>query len=668
MDVKSLVNEVNIAEKLKEEQLTKIGKDAYEGYINDKKSRGDWEKNFDEWLKLALQVKEIKTFPWAKASNVKYPLLSIGAIQFSAKAYAALIPSDGLVVKGKVVGKDQTGDKMARADRIGKHMSFQLMEEMDEWEEEMDKLLIILPIVGTLFKKTYWDSTKKVNCSKLILPKDLVVNYWARSLDSAERITQILQMSKRLVKERQLGGIFLEDVELPKATNINKDTNNDRVGTNASQEDDTTPYNILEQHTYLDLDDDGYAEPYIVTFEEESHKVLRIAARFDEKKIYTNAKGELIKIEPLQYFTKFTFIPSPDGSIYDVGFGLLLGSINESANTVINQIIDGGTLYNLQSGFLAKGLRMKTGEVKFGPGEWKYVNSTGMDLKNSIIPLPTKEPSAVLMQLLEFLVLSGEKLSSVADINVGKMPGQNTPATTTTLAVSEGQRVFTSIYKRIYRSLTKEFKKIFYLNSVYLDTEQEVNILDEPIQKSDYTEEDFDVRPAADPNAVSAHQKLVKAQALVETMRLGTLDVMEVTMRVLDAQEQPNPEKLINKQPPKPDPEIVLKQEELKLKDKIETGKLMLKQQELKANEVLDNAQAILALAKAEAEKHGMKIEEFTKFIEMVQARKAALREDAQFIHDKFTDMADLAVQLKQQHVDQEIEKARAAKKAASND
>ncbi len=577
--LRALVEATNIAEKLEKEVLEKISQQVSEGYEYDLSTRSDWEKNIDNWTDLALQVKEEKNFPWRGASNVKYPLLSTAAMQFNARSYPSLVPSSGNVVKAEVIGKDPTGEKLAHSQRISTFMSYQLLHEMSSWEEDMDKLLIMLPIVGTIFKKTYYNSTLKHNVSELILPKDLVVNYWAKSLEDAERVSQRLLLNKRQVKERQMAGLYLDDVELGEPTLI------DSVKTNAVVKQDTTlPYEIVEQHTYYDMDDDGYAEPYVITFERSSKKVLRIAARFDETTIFTDEANELQKIEPIHYFTKFSFIPNPDGGFYDIGFGLLLSPINESVNTLINQLIDAGTLNNLQGGFLGKGLKLKLGEQRWTPGEWKTLNTTSDDLRKQILPLPTKEPSNVLFELMGTLVTSGKELASVAEIFVGKMPGQNTPATTTMATIEQGMKVFTAVYKRIFRALKSEYKKLFRLNSVYLDPSKYEAVMDIQVLPDDFDNAKYDVCPSADPSTPTQTERLMKAQGLLELLPLGTLDPLEVTRRVLEAQEQPSYEKLFHPsiqqtgqfQPP-PDPKL----QEMEMKGQMEERKAALKEQEL---------------------------------------------------------------------------------------
>lgn len=575
-----LLENTNIAEDLDEEELTKIGQEVYDGYFRDLQSKESWDRQVDEWVKLAAQIMDEKAYPWPKASNVKYPLLATAAMQFAARAYPSLVPADGKVVQFRVVGADAQGQKAIQADKLAKHMNYQLLEDMCDWEEEMDRLLIQLPIVGCLFKKTYFDPIKRQNASRLVGPKDLVVNYWATSLEAAHRKTEIMPMTENHIRSYQNAGVYL-DVDLPEPrTNPELPSKSDVHGNAApSSRDASTPYVILEQHTFWDLDDDGYAEPYIITIEEQSKKVLRIVARFDSDGIRMSEDKKVICIEPVEYYTKYGFVPNPDGGFYDIGFGHLLGPINHSVNTIVNQLVDSGTLANLQAGFIGKGLRLKMGEVKFQPGEWKAVNAVGDDIRKQVFPLPTKEPSEVLFKLLGLLIESGRELASVAEIFTGKMPGQNTPATTTNTAVEQGMKVFTAIYKRTYRALTKEFKKIFRLNSLYDENfEKAQMILDEPITRQDYDPKRYDVCPTADPTAISTTQKLQKAEMLMQILPLG-LNMDEVKKRLLEAQEQPNIAALLNgpdgqpMQPP-PDP----KAQETQMKMQMEQEKHQMKQ------------------------------------------------------------------------------------------
>ena len=552
----------NILDDLSKEQKEKIASECKSAFDDDLRSRGEWESNIDDWIALAKQTKQDKTYPWPGASNVKYPLVATAAMQFAARSYPSLVPSNGKVVNSVVIGKDTTGEKYEKAQRVSTYMSYQIMHEMRGWEEDMDKMLMMLPIVGTMFKKTWYDKVEDKIKSKLILPKYLVVNYWTTNLDESERISEVIHMSPRLLKERQNMGVYAEeDLGDPVAENHlmpdDADTNSKSI-----------PYTIIEQHTFLDLDDDGYAEPYIVTFDYSSGKLLRISRRYllDDVVLKDDEKT-IARIKPIQMYTKFGFIPNPDGSFYDIGFGVLLGPINESVNTLINQLVDSGHLHNLQSGFIGKALRVKMGDQSLRPGEWRPVNATADDLRKQIVPLPTKEPSSVLFQLMGTLITSGKELASVAEIFTGKMPGQNTPATTTMATVEQGMKVFTAVYKRIFRALSQEFEKIFDLNKLYTDPNKYITVLDMEIGPDDFDKAACDVSPGADPNAASQQEKLMKAQGLMEMLQIAgpMLNPIKVISRVMEAQEQPNWQELFSDEvqqsgqvpPPPPDPKMM---------------------------------------------------------------------------------------------------------------
>jgi chaperonin GroES len=624
-----LLDSVNIADELGDRDLEKIGSHIKQGYDLDKASREGWEGNVDKWLELALQVVDQKTTPWPDASNVKYPLLTTAALQFSARAYPALVPNTS-VVRGRVIGFDNDGSKLERAIRVGKHMSYQLLEQMEDWEEGMDKLLFALPIVGCMFKKTYFDSVKASNVSEGVYPKELVVNYFTKSLEDAPRVTHELKLSSNEIYERVTEGVFL-DVELqtPTVEQTQRQTQTSEQSTGVvppTSTDSSTPYSLLESHCFLDLDGDGYEEPYIITIEESSNKVLRIVARYDETSITLTVRGDILRIAPINYFTKFGFIPSPDGGFYDIGFGVLLGPINDTINTLVNQMLDSGTMYNMQAGFMAKGIRIKGGNKPFMPGEWKVVASTGDDLRKGLVPLPVKEPSNVLFQLLGTMISSGEKLSSVTEMMTGEIPGQNTKATVAMAAIEQGMKVFSSIYKRNHRSLSKEYKKLFYLNSIYLDEEDMFTILDvgqekaAQIGRSDYNLDDVDVVPASDPNMSTEQQKLAKVQAIAEILQLGTVNVQEYTKRYLEALEEPNIEALMKMPPPQPKPEVEIEKQKLSMQKAKEEDDSTRAWEQLKINRTLAETKGMLDLAKAEQAELGQQMS-------MLQAEMQKIRD-----------------------------------------
>ena len=404
---------VNLCDKIDEQTITSIGRRAVTGYDTDCLSRADWDKKTEDGLKVAKQITDHKSFPWSGAANVKFPLIATAAIQFAARAYPQIINGTD-IVRGEIFGEDPDGKKEDRAKRVSQHMSWQCLEQMPEWEPDMDQLLHGLPVMGTYFKKTFFDTLYQRPRSIALTPFEVVVNMKHKgTLDTCRRITHKLFLYRNQVIERENAGLYINH-----AVDYME---------NRTDEDNDVQELFLEQHCWYDLDKDGYEEPYIVTLHYASQTVVRIVANYDEKSISLNEdETKLTRITPIDYFTKFTFIPSPDGDFYDIGFAHLLGPINEAMSTLINQLLDAGSLANTGGGFISKGLRWNGGRLTFELGEWKAVDTTGMSLKDSILPLPVREPSAVLFQLLGLLNDTGQKLASVSDAMSGEMPSQNT--------------------------------------------------------------------------------------------------------------------------------------------------------------------------------------------------------------------------------------------------
>jgi chaperonin GroES len=557
------VGETNLTHMFDEEYLTRLGNQIKEDYNADEDSRSEWLKTYEKAMKIANQVYEEKSFPWEKASNIRFPLITIGAMQFHARAYPALLPSKGVVETG-TIGIDMDGTKGLLAKLVAAHMNYQFQFEIKDWEEDMDKLLITLPITGCEFKKTYYRAEEGACCSEYVRSADLVVNYYAKSMEEAARKTHILSLSHNEVVELQRAGIFREcSMDAPEGR---KDTTtkvfDQGSGFKPPAPDSSTPHKILEWHGFVDLDGDDYKEPYVVTVDEKSGKVLRIVARYYREGI-KRENGIVTKIDPIEYFTKYDFIPNPSGGIYGIGFGILLGPINESVNTIINQLVDGGTLSNMQSGFISRNLRMRNGSFNFSPGKWMEVNASGADLRQGIMPLPVREPSMVLFQLLQTLISSGERLTSTTDMMVGENPGQNQKATTTNAVLDQGMKVFTAIYKRVRRAMTKEFQKVFDINYYYLDEEKTRVLFDgsATMQKKFYDKKNMVVFPSADPNIASSGEKQAHAQALLQMMQLGGFNEYEIKRRALDAMGVSDPESLLippeQQQPPPPDPKLL---------------------------------------------------------------------------------------------------------------
>ena len=633
MDVFTLLEkfqeEGNLVPHIDDDTLTSIGRKVVEDFDIDKGSRAEWEKNNEESHKLASQVCDTKNWPWPNAANVKYPLITLAAIQFAARAYPALITETDSV-KARIIGT-RTTEKEERAKRVGKHMTYQLHEEMEEWAEDTDKLLHYIPIVGTAYKKTYFDPSLQRNKSELVLAKDLVINYYAKSVDDAARKTHVLYFSPNQIEERMRSKLW-ERYDLSTDNDIDSfqlhGTSDKAQGLAKPAYDDDSSQEFLEQHTWWDLDDDGYQEPYVITVHSSSMKVVRIVPRYSEDSIFVDEDGEITRIQAHEFFTKFGFIPDSESGVYDFGFGRLLGPINETVNTTINQLLDAGSLSNLQSGFLGRGARLKGGMSTFKPGEWKVVNSTGDDLRKNVFPLPIREPSNVLFQLLGMMIDAGQRVGSVSDIMMGENPGQNQPFSTTQRVLEEGMRVFSSIHKRLHRSFKKEYKKLFILNSRYLDPEAYFTIMDPRgeqeavVWRSDYDVSNLDVVPASDPDVVSESMRLAKAEALMQLATAGLVNPQVATIRYLEAQNQSGIEELLQMPPPQPNFDQQIEMQRLQIEQmrvQLENERELFKAQTAL---ITAKANAILALAKAEAEDDKTTIEALKAQVDAINAER----------------------------------------------
>ncbi|MCP4156691.1 MAG: hypothetical protein GY757_53755, partial [bacterium] len=528
----------NIAGDLTDMELAELADRVIKDFQIDKNSRAVWEKTYGEAMELARQLYEKKTWGGEEVANIKYPIIGTAAIQYNARAYGNLVKGENYV-NTKVYGRDPQGLKAARAQRVSDHMNYQLGIEMPDWEEEMDQLLIYLPIVGCGFKKTYRDFSKNMNISAFVTAEDLVVNYWAKNLETASRITHIVEMSKNEAIENIRSNMFLDiekDLEqMSKGRTI--DTKIDNQGEPDPQEseggaDEDAPVVFYEQHRWWDLDGDGYKEPYIVTVHKDTMKVVRMTARWTQESVIRHEKTDkVIRIDPIHHFTQYNFFPAFDGNFYRMGFGILLSPINKTVNTIINQLLDAGTLANRQSGFINQGIRITksgaTGYLRFKPGEWKFVQSPGDDIRKNILPLPLKEPSATLFQLLGLMLEASKELASQSEVLSGEQTQPNVPATTTLALIEQGLKVFASVYKRTYQGQKKEYTKIRRLNYLYTDNEDYNNLLDTETYvsaKLDYNDKDLDISPISGTADVSDIQKLIKSQALMELRGQGLDD------------------------------------------------------------------------------------------------------------------------------------------------
>jgi len=563
----------NLARDLDIQTLSTIAQLVVREYEIDEESRAEWKQCAEDALKFATQDAEPKQYPWPKASNIIYPLITTASLQFGARAYPAIIQNRN-VVKGTIWGTDDgtpatkngkadgapiidpetqqiqwliaPGMKQKRATAIGEHMSWQLLEQMPEWEEQTDQLLHQLPIVGGAVRKTYRDFGEDKNCSVLVPLMNIVWNRHSVSFEKAPRHTEILTLYPHEVMEKELA----EETFIPISYTVGDDADNE----NASGDDSDAPRIFLEQHRRYDLDGDGYPEPYIVTVHKASSQVVRMVARYEEDGIHVDDKGEIMRVDPLEYYTLYPFLPDPKGGSYPTGFGHLLKPMNEAINTTINQMFDAGHLQIAGGGFIGTNLSLAAGPTTFRLGEYIPVNNKGGNIRDAVFPIPFPGPSQVLFELLGFLVGAAKETASIQDILTGDTAKLSETQPTTLLAlIEQGMKVYTAIYKRIYRALKAELSKIYRLNRLYLESDARYRIGDEwrEISKDDYRL-GGGVEPISDPTMTTDMQKLARAGVVMPFANDLLFNPLEVRKMYLDAASIPNIDKLLVSKVPNP--------------------------------------------------------------------------------------------------------------------
>ena len=501
----------NLVELLPDEVLDPIGNELAQNYVDYKSSRRDWEQSYIQGLDLLGFKYENRTEPFQGASGATHPVLAEAVTQFQAGAYKELLPAEG-PVRTQVVGKpDPT--KEAQAQRVKDYMNYELMENMEEYEPEFDQMLFHLPLAGSTFKKVYYDDLLGRAVSKFVPADDLVVPYMATSLNDADSIIQTIKISENDLRKQQVGG-FYSDIDLGPPSDPNKNDvekkEKELDGTKKVGKQEPV-YNLLECHVNLDLegfedkDDElnptGIKLPYIVTVDEGSKKVLSIRRNYQP----TDPKRNKI-----QYFVHFKFLPG----LGFYGFGLIhmIGGLSRTATAALRQLLDAGTLSNLPAGFKQRGVRVRDEAAPIQPGEFKDVDAPGGSLRDAFFPLPYKEPSATLLQLMGIVVGAGQRFAAIADMQVGD--GNQAAAVGTTVALLErGSRVMSAIHKRLYTAMRSEFKLLSKVFKTYLPPVYPYDVVGatREIKQMDFDER-VDVLPVEDPNIFSMAQRITMAQ------------------------------------------------------------------------------------------------------------------------------------------------------------
>ena len=511
--------DANLVDYLDRSELRELAGDVIQSIDADKESRSDWEQTYTEGLKyLGMKFDETRSQPFEGATGVQHPILAEAVTQFQAQAYKELLPAKG-PVKTEIIGA-RTADVEAQAERVQDFMNFYIMNVMEEFDPELDMMLFYLPLAGSTFKKVYYDTALGRAVSKFIAPEDLVVPYEASDLFSAERVTHVLSMSRNEIRKLQLSG-FYADVDIKDGGAYHSDDIQEQIDEIEGQSPsyrERRDHTVFEVHTILDLpgfedkgedgEPTGLKLPYIITIDEGSQQVLSIRRNWNEAD-----PGK----RKINYFVQFKFLPGL--GFYGLGLSHMIGSLAKASTSILRQLIDAGTLANLPSGFKARGMRILDDKTPIKPGEFRDIDTTGGSLKENMIPLPIKEPSNVLMQLLGLLVDSGKRFASIADTNIGDM-NQAMPVGTTVALLERGTKVMSAIHKRLHYSQRLEFQALARVFAEYLPPVYPYQTGSGP---SEVMQADFDGRvdviPVSDPNIFSQSQRITMAQELMQLVQ-----------------------------------------------------------------------------------------------------------------------------------------------------
>ena len=499
----------NLAELLPDDVLADMGSELFDNYTQYRASRKDWEDGYTKGLDLLGFKYEIRTQPFQGASGATHPVLAEAVTQFQAQAYKELLPAQG-PVRTQVIGKTDRA-RQEQSQRVKDFMNYQIMDKMKEYEPEFDQMLFYLPLSGSAFKKVYYDELLGRAVSKFIPADDLIVPYTATSLDDAEAVMHTIKISENDLRKKQVAG-FYRDVELNPSymqeTEVEK-KERELQGVKKTRDEDV--YQLIECHINLDLegfeDRDEFGEPtgiklpYVVTIEAGSREVLAIRRNY---KI-----GDPTK-QKTQYFVHFKFLPG----LGFYGFGLIhmIGGLSRTATSALRQLLDAGTLSNLPAGFKQRGIRVRDEAQSIQPGEFRDVDAPGGNIRDAFLPLPFKEPSQTLLQLMGIVVNAGQRFASIADMQVGEANKQAAVGTTIAL-LERGSRVMSAIHKRLYVAMKQEFKLLADVFKTYLPPEYPYDVVggQRNVKVADFDER-VDIIPIADPNIFSQTQRISMAQ------------------------------------------------------------------------------------------------------------------------------------------------------------
>ena len=510
----------NLAEVIDEAELGRIAGDLVGSIEDDLASREDWEDTYKTGLEFLGMKTEERTEPFEGSSGVIHPLLAESVTQFQAQAYRELLPATG-PVRTQVIGA-QNEMLVKQAERVKDYMNYMITYEMEEYDPELDQMLFYLPVVGSTFKKVYFDPLKGRAVSKFLHAEDLIVPYGATDLASSPRITHRISMDSNEIRKLQLTG-FYRDIDLPSGSMGEMDmadeideSIDDIQGVHPSGPSEEMT--LYEVHTTLDIEGfedmgadgepTGLRLPYIVTILADNNEVLSVRRSYEEMDPMKRAK---------QYFVHYKFLPGL--GFYGLGLTHMIGGLAQASTSILRQLIDAGTLSNLPAGFKARGARIRDEDAPLQPGEFRDIDVVGGTLQGSLMPLPFKEPSGTLYNLLGTLVDAGRRFASMADLKVGEMGGE-TPVGTTMAIMERGTKVMSAIHKRLHYSQKIEFK---LLSKIFAQSVQEYPYAADMQMGPQVFTQDFDARvdvlPVSDPNIFSMSQRIALAQTELQLVQ-----------------------------------------------------------------------------------------------------------------------------------------------------
>jgi hypothetical protein len=554
----------NLVEYIDQSNLEMIASDLIESFSTDRESRKDWAMSYIKGLDLLGMRTEDRSQPWQGASGVFHPMLTEAVVRFQAQAMGELMPSAG-PARSKIIGK-VTPEKFEQSQRVENELNYLIVEEMPDYRDEMEQMLFKLPLAGSAFKKIYYDPLLERPVSLFVPAEDFVISYGASNLRTCPRFTHVMKKTPNEVLELQVNG-FYADIELPEPVQDITDIEEKYGELDGSEHvgNDDDRHTILEMHVDIDLpepfdDPDGIARPYVITIDKSSTKILSIRRNWRE---------EDQKKRKRMHFVHYPYLPGM--GFYGTGMIHLIGGLAKSATSILRQLIDAGTLSNLPAGLKTRGLRIKGDNTPLMPGEFRDVDVPGGSIRDAIYPLPYKEPSAVLYQLLGNVVEEGRRIGSVADIQVGDMNSQ-APVGTTLALLERSMKVMSGVQARLHAAMKNELRILSNIVHDFMDEEYSYEI-EGDFNRIDDFDGRIDVIPVSDPNASTMAQRIMQYQAALQLAQQAPqlYDMGKLHRQMLEVLGIPDAG------------DIIKLPEDIKAKDAVTENMSILKQEPVKA-------------------------------------------------------------------------------------